>query len=228
MSPYAEIVTRLAATNVTPDAVDSVEVQYFLQTGNFNFHPAGPPQTLPAGGKFHDLIWPIEGIPDRTYVDGHGIDLLEHASGALVMDVDRIRALGRASTLNDCNANRIPDSCDIASGVMHDVDEDGFPDECTQAAAFRRGDSNADGGVNISDVISTLGCLFLGSACTLCPDSADADDSGNTDLSDAVYTLNNLFLGGPPLPAPGPARCGVDPTEDDLERCEYSAALCTG
>ena len=38
--------------------------------------------------------------------------------------------LNFASPVTDCNANGIPDSCDIASGHSHDADSDGTPDEC--------------------------------------------------------------------------------------------------
>ena len=30
----------------------------------------------------------------------------------------------------DCNENRIPDECDIASGYSDDANENGVPDEC--------------------------------------------------------------------------------------------------
>ena len=84
---------------------------------------------------------------------------------------------------------------------------------------FRRADSNTDGGVDISDGVSTLQFLFLGASIS-CPDAADANDSGDLDLTDAVFTFNYLFLGGGPPPAPGPIDCGPDDTGDLLEECE--------
>lgn len=81
---------------------------------------------------------------------------------------------------------------------------------------FLRGDSNSDGGVDLSDGIYTLDFLFLGGPGPLCGDAADADDGGALDLSDAIYLLNHLFLGGPPPPPPFP-EAGIDPTADDLE-----------
>jgi len=80
------------------------------------------------------------------------------------------------------------------------------------APTFRRGDSNADGKVDLSDAVSTLGYLFLGSVAPGCLDAADADDSGDADITDAVYTLVFLFGSGGPPPAPGPFNCGADPT----------------
>jgi len=88
---------------------------------------------------------------------------------------------------------------------------------------FRRGDSNGDGRVELSDAINTLGCLFLGSRCTSCPDAEDANDDGRRDLGDAVSILSVLFQSGPPLPAPGVSTCGSDPTRDDLGACRYDS-----
>lgn len=83
-------------------------------------------------------------------------------------------------------------------------------------ARFRRGDVNADGLVNISDPITTLGYLFLGNPISLeCEKSADADDSGALNLTDAVYVLVYLFSGGAAPPAPGGV-CGADPSADEL------------
>jgi subtilisin-like proprotein convertase family protein len=85
-----------------------------------------------------------------------------------------------------------------------------------QAPPFRRGDSNQDAAINLTDAVWTLSALFLGGAQPACADAADADDDGSVNIADAVYTLNHLFRGGPEPPAPGPAACGSDPTGDDL------------
>ena len=82
-------------------------------------------------------------------------------------------------------------------------------------SAFRRGDSNLDDQVDLSDAVYTLGFLFLGSGELGCPDAADANDDGTLDISDPVLTLGRLFLGGGELPPPGGER-GKDPTPDSL------------
>lgn len=89
---------------------------------------------------------------------------------------------------------------------------------CLRAAEprFVRGDSNADGFVNISDAIFTLRSLFLGGVEPRCEDASDADDSGGLDLADAVETLAFLFRGATILPDPGPLLCGTDPSADGL------------
>jgi Zn-dependent metalloprotease len=79
--------------------------------------------------------------------------------------------------------------------------------------AFRRGDSNADGKVDISDALRTLAFLFLGTADPDCKDAADANDDNRLDVSDGIFTLTFLFLGGTSLPDPGAQDCGQDPTD---------------
>lgn len=94
------------------------------------------------------------------------------------------------------------------------------------ASGFRRGDSNADAEVNISDAINTLAYLFGGTGVVNCLDAADANDDGKTDISDAVAVLGFLFLGSAVLPAPGPNVCGPDPTDDAQPVCEYDPVDC--
>lgn len=93
----------------------------------------------------------------------------------------------------------------------------------TPDPTFRRGDSNNDSRLDLSDAVSTLGFLFLGGAPLVCSDSADTNDDGKVDLSDAVSGLNYLFLGGTPPPAPGPTDCGFDPTVDSNTECDYTS-----
>jgi hypothetical protein len=89
-------------------------------------------------------------------------------------------------------------------------------------AEFLRGDVNDDGAIDISDPISALSFLFLGTSEPPCKDAADANDDGTVDISDPVAELRYLFRGG--LPAPPPfGGCGDDPTEDPLGCNSYSA-----
>lgn len=87
---------------------------------------------------------------------------------------------------------------------------------------FRRGDTNTDGSVDLSDPIRTLDVLFLGFGTFSCEDAADSNDDDAVDLSDAVWTLSYLFLGGPPPHEPGPELCGQDPTPGRLDCDEYA------
>jgi hypothetical protein len=84
---------------------------------------------------------------------------------------------------------------------------------------FRRGDSNADGTIDLSDAVSTLGFLYLGEGVLPCPDAGDADDSGTLDITDPIATLSFLFQSSAPA---GVGVCGRDALPDDLGICSYS------
>lgn len=90
---------------------------------------------------------------------------------------------------------------------------------------FRRGDSNDDGELNITDAIHLLSFLFIGGDAPPCRKASDANDDGALNLTDGVYSLTFAFLGGPPPPSPFEA-CGEDTTPDDLT-CLRSDA-CSG
>jgi PKD repeat protein len=94
---------------------------------------------------------------------------------------------------------------------------------CESAPVFRRGDTNGDGSLDLSDPVATFGHLFLGSAAPACPDAEDADDSGAIDLSDGIFTLGFLFRGTTEPPLPGPESCGPDEAADELGDCVYAA-----
>ena len=81
---------------------------------------------------------------------------------------------------------------------------------------FLRGDTNADGEVQISDPVHTLGFLFEAGLSVDCLDAADANDDGEVNVTDPIFTLEFLFAGGPPIPPPY-AEWGEDPTDDALE-----------
>lgn len=109
------------------------------------------------------------------------------------------------------------------------ISNDGFMDEVSlrltmSPEAFRRGDANTDTAFDISDVIFSLEFLFSGTSFLTCEKAADSNDDGQIDVSDTVYSLHALFSGGPPLPAPGSAVCGEDPTADSLT-CDESGCL---
>ena len=115
-----------------------------------------------------------------------------------------------------------------ACATPFEADVSGSGDVACETAleftAFRRGDANADGAVDLSDGITVLHGLFGGGSLQ-CADAADANDDGANDISDPVWILNHLFLGGPE-PAPPWTLCGPDFTRDGL-RCE-SFTPCDG
>ena len=84
-----------------------------------------------------------------------------------------------------------------------------------EATPFVRGDANADGSVDMSDVMSSLNYLFLGSEPPSCVDTLDLDDSGRLNITDPIFLLRFLFLGGAAIPAPS-MECGPDATDDAI------------
>jgi hypothetical protein len=85
----------------------------------------------------------------------------------------------------------------------------------TIGVPFLRGDSNADGKLDLTDAVVTLLYLFQGGEVPECLDGADTDDSGQLEITDAIFLLGVMFLGGGPIPPPYPV-CGADATVDDL------------
>ena len=89
-------------------------------------------------------------------------------------------------------------------------------------ALFRRGDTDANASLDITDAVRILGYLFLGAPALDCLEAADSDDSGEIELTDAVRILNHAFLGGEPpeVPGPPPAPCGPDPAGSPDTGCD--------
>lgn len=102
---------------------------------------------------------------------------------------------------NDCNANLIPDHCDIATGSSQDCNSDGIPDECSP-------DCNTNGVSDACDIFSanSLDCdldripdecevppLGMGPDCNAngIPDNCEADCNGNgiPDVCDLTVPL---------------------------------------
>ncbi|MGE3165491.1 MAG: dockerin type I domain-containing protein [Planctomycetota bacterium] len=82
---------------------------------------------------------------------------------------------------------------------------------------FRRGDSNGDSVVDLSDVIEIIDQLFPSSPPSppKCADAYDANDDGAINLADALSLLSYLFAGGAAPPEPFRSWEG-DPTSDTL------------
>ncbi|MBN1461679.1 MAG: hypothetical protein JXA57_19275 [Armatimonadetes bacterium] len=88
-------------------------------------------------------------------------------------------------------------------------------EEPSPATQFNRGDTNADGALDIADAIFALTYLFTSGPAPACLDAADANDDGTVDIADGIAVLTHLFGGREPLPEPF-GECGVDLTDDDL------------
>ncbi len=93
---------------------------------------------------------------------------------------------------------------------------------------FRRGDVNCNGFVSAVDGYELGQSLFVPGytlPCS-CDDALDANDTGSFDAADMVFILSYTLIGGTPPPAPGPLRCGADPTADPLGCPGYPPTAC--
>ena len=66
------------------------------------------------------------------------------------------------------------------------------------ASFVMRGDANADGAINIADVIYLINYLFLAGSGPCPMEAGDANCDGFIDVADIMYLTNYLFLGGSP------------------------------
>ncbi|MCA8960134.1 MAG: hypothetical protein KDC38_06455 [Planctomycetes bacterium] len=87
--------------------------------------------------------------------------------------------------------------------------------DCGGKSEMIRGDVNADGRLNIADVVAAYSVAVMGIGVFLCEDAADFDDDGVVTETDAIALALSYFLGGPLPVSPWP-NCGPDPTADDL------------
>jgi hypothetical protein len=118
-------------------------------------------------------------------------------------------------TCTSCCANGNGTPVTVCLG---DSDGNGKDDACEApepepGTQFRRGDSNDDGRLDLSDAIFTLRGLFITGEPPHCESASDANDDGDVDLADAIYTLRHLF-GGTAAPPEPFTNCGLDPTPD--------------
>jgi len=65
---------------------------------------------------------------------------------------------------------------------------------------FLRGDVNADGKINTSDVVYLINYLFISGPAPVPWRAGDVNSDGGINVSDVVYLINYLFIGGPPPP----------------------------
>ena len=84
LSNYDTVTFRMSATGSDP----TVGVQFFMQTGSgFTYQSLN--DTLTVDGQFHDIVFPLAAITNRSFVDSNGINLFSHA-GDLIINVDSV------------------------------------------------------------------------------------------------------------------------------------------
>lgn len=127
---------------------------------------------------------------------------------------------GRPAILNEFSVLESTEQGDFMQSVIPLFDTRGLTVTVAEVpgSVFVRGDGNQDGNLDLSDVIALLGYLFLGTE-NSCPDALDVNDDGIADLTDGIGLAKFLFKTFEPPHSPYPEP-GLDPTDDDLGRCD--------
>ena len=100
-----------------------------------------------------------------------------------------------------------------------DIEECGGKVVPTGVGPFLRGDTNASGGLELTDAVGIFNFLFLGGTTPGCLAATNANASAALDLTDGVVILNHLFLGGAAPAAPYPACARSDAANDVTIGC---------
>ena len=163
-------------------------------------------------------VAPSSGAGDvEVHISGTGFtpDAEVRLAGELLAPVTFVSATELRVTLPACGMSAGWRRLEVTTlGGTAALDQGYFCEE-TAEAAFRRGDANCDGVVDIADAITVLAYLFSGGS-VICRAALDGNDDGALDIADAIYVLAYLFAGGAPPPPPFPEP-GLDPTPDALE-----------
>lgn len=158
--------------------------------------------------------------PENLDREPSDADYLDGGLGSLDADGD-----GRRNVEDNCPVD--------ANAAQEDADGDGIGDVCDHGGPTtglqRPGDSNQDGGLDLSDGVHLLGYLFQGTVVRLpCGDGTlaapgnvtllDSNGDGAVDLSDAVHVFAYLFLGSGP-PVPGTSCAPLADCPDNAGKC---------
>lgn len=169
-----------------------------------------------------NLRWLDGAVAEDDYLDGITGSTLIEADPAIEADHCHI---GPQSAARE-QATELEDS------VETDVDgefrpQDTLPDlgadelRTSPLVGFLRGDTDLSAVVDLTDPLSTLEYLFLGTFSPRCHDAMDANDDEQADISDVLATLGFLFLGNFDIPWPGTRQCGWDlETSPDSLSCD--------
>ncbi len=124
--------------------------------------------------------------PDQADLDADGIG--DVCDDCVDPDGDGYGDPGYPATtcgLDNCPPLYNPDQADSNS--------DGIGDVCDVAC----GDANADGEVNVADVVYLINYIFKSGPPPASDWASDANGDGNVNVGDAVYLINYIFRSGP-------------------------------
>ena len=186
-----------------------------------------PGSSLPSASQifFYDTYSEPGGADVACVLDGVGAVTIPTGVGQHITTVQYEvigGTLGEIATLN---------YCEVVGGTVSYFNWLYFegatlvPEQLLGYPRFKRGDGNADGEVDISDVIFGLNGIIGGGPWGNCRDALDANDDGTVNIVDPIFTLTFLFIPGSPPPPPPFTFCGDDQTPDSVD-CEQSTAQC--
>ncbi len=171
--------------------------------------------------EWHHIAYTYDGVTRAGYIDG---SVMATSDLQFVLRVfDSSWFIGAANPSVNHVAGDFDDVRIYNYGLSAGEIEDLVTGELPQGVSYVRGDTNADGEVNITDPVFSLNFQFGGGPTPSCLAAADSNGDGDFSITDPVFSLNFQFGGGPPLPPP--AACGEEPRADEQEclsfpRCE--------
>jgi hypothetical protein len=171
-----DVVVRIAATADLEEVGEYIDVLLNGVPVGRAFEAAGQPCATPP--NIENVVIPRDVFADAVGAGPAAIRLIPSA------DVDEnCLPLSYAfvsieyGTVADCNANGVPDSCDIESGTSADANGDSIPDECAPPCPA---DISGDGAIGFADLLAVLAAW---GPCPACPEDLDGDGAvGFADL----------------------------------------------
>ncbi|MGE4618404.1 MAG: proprotein convertase P-domain-containing protein [Planctomycetota bacterium] len=209
-NPSGTSVTLHAQSGGNADDINAV---YDDDGGPNSTAPATPLSALDGQNAFGDWTLTISDNAggDQGVLNDWGLDVAIAGAGIPDCNNNGVHDGCEINAALDCNSNGVLDECDISSGNSADNNGDGVPDECVGGGVtFVTGDTNSDGGHDISDAVNILSYLFGGGQVT-CIAALNNNGDNSVDISDVVYLLVYLFDAGANPAAPFPS-CGTENT----------------
>jgi hypothetical protein len=124
----------------------------------------------------------FSGLVSAGVADFELIPSIDVGSGRCPTSSLKLRLEYQASIPGDCNANAIPDVCDLITGELTDADGDGYPDECAPFPEPCPGDVDGDGDTDVFDFADLADGFGLGPGALR--DEGDLTGDGWVDVFD--------------------------------------------
>jgi hypothetical protein len=198
-APLQQLLGPGGKSAVTFDSLNSAIERAALLSSPYPVIPTGLDGSAMQGGETHCLSI----YPSATLLGDNVLTISYAQSDVLGAD-----SLNYESSLQIYRWNEnqwqmvggyVDTALDIASAM---ISEPGVYGAFTTTPAFVRGDANADGVINVADVVCLVNFLYRGGDP---PDPIEAGDctcEGVVDVGDVVFLINYLYRGGDPPSCP--------------------------